>query len=161
MSKGFLVFLAAGLVAVAVMIGIVLFSARGGHIELRGSIQKVRTMAADENSSIVVVDFRFVNPADYPFVVRDVQVKIEGKDGKAAEGAVISEVDAKKMFEYYPLLGQKYNDSLLARERIAPHQQLDKMIGARFELPEAQVQARRKLIIRVEDVDGAVSEITQ
>ena len=161
MSKGFLVFLGVGLAVVAVFVGIVLFSARGGHIELRGSIQKVRTMAADENSSIVVVDFRFVNPADYPFVVRTIEVKIEGKDGKTTEGSVISEVDAKKMFEYYPLLGQKYNDSLLSRERIAPHQQLDKMTCARFEIPEAQVQARRKLIIRVEDVDGAVSEIAQ
>jgi hypothetical protein len=35
------------------------------------------------------------------------------------------------------------------------------MIAAKFDVPEAQLQARKGLSIRIEDVDGAVSEITE
>jgi hypothetical protein len=73
----------------------------------------------------------------------------------------VSEVDAARLFEYFPLLGQKYNDSLIARTRLEPHRTLDRMIAAKFEIPEAQLQARKGLRIRIEDVDGAVSEIAE
>jgi hypothetical protein len=74
---------------------------------------------------------------------------------------VVSEGDAQRIFEYYPALGQKYNPSLVARTRIAARQSMDRMLAARFEVPEKELQARRRLIIRVEEVDGAVSEIAE
>lgn len=161
MPRTFWTFLAIGVALAAGLVGFVLFFNRGAHLELKGSIQKVRTLAADENSSIAVADFRFVNGASYPFVVRDVTVSIEDKNGKKIDGAVVSESDARRLFEYYPILGQKFNETLMSRQRIAARQSMDKMVAARFEIPEPQLQARKKLIIRVEDVDGAVSEITQ
>jgi hypothetical protein len=94
-------------------------------------------------------------------VVRSIDVKIEDKDGKVLEGDEISELDAKRLFEYYPVLGQKFNDSLLVQTKIAPKESLDRMIAARFEVPEAQIQSRKKITLRIEDVDGAVSEISQ
>jgi hypothetical protein len=35
------------------------------------------------------------------------------------------------------------------------------MIAARFEIPEGRLRARKGLLIRVEEVDGAVSEIVE
>src|ERR1044071_4537361 len=108
---------------------------RGAHVELKGSVLKVRTASLDENSSVAVIDFRFVNPSNVPFVVRSVDVKMEGKDGNSVEGMPVSEVDAKRLFQYYPLLGQKYNDSLLMRDKIPARQAEDRMIAVRFDMP--------------------------
>src|SRR5437588_4821587 len=113
--------LAVGLVVVACAVGGVLYMQRGAHIELDGKILKVRTKAMDEASSVVVVDFRFTNPSNYNFVVREVGVSIEDRDGKILDGSQVSELDARRLFEYYPQLGQKYNDSLLMKNKLAPH----------------------------------------
>jgi hypothetical protein len=90
-----------------------------------------------------------------------VDVFVEDENGQVHEGAVISEADAKRLFEALPLLGQKYNESLLIRTRIRPRETMDRMVAARFELPEARLASRRRLWVRVEDVDGAVSEIAE
>ena len=150
-----------GLALILVAIGVIFYLQRGAHIELKGSILKVRTQALDENSSVAVVDFRFVNPSDYSFVVRTVTVSVTDGNGRSSDGAEVSEVDAKRLFQYYPLLGQKYNDSLLMRDKIPAHQSQDRMVAARFEIPVQQLDARKRLSIRIEDVDGPVSELVE
>jgi hypothetical protein len=150
-----------GIVVVAILVAILFYVQRGAHIELVGAIQKVRTLAIDDNSSVGVIDFRFVNSANYGFIVREVKVTMVDKQGRTLDGAVVSEMDAKRLFQYYPLLGQKYNDTLLVRTKIAPHQSMDRMVAARFEIPEKQLQDRKQLRIWIEDVDGAVSEIVE
>lgn len=158
-SKQVLVFVGVGLALVGAMIAGALYLNRGAHVVLEGSIQKVRTLGLEERSSIAIADFRFVNPADYPFIVRKVEVFCDLADGKTAEGTVVAEVDARRLFDYYKTLGPKYNDSLVVRDKVAPRQSLDRMIAARFEVPENALQSGRQIRIRVEDVDGAVSEI--
>ena len=71
------------------------------------------------------------------------------------------EVDAKRIFEYYPILGQKYNASLITRDRIPGRTTEDRMIVARFEIPVAALDARKNLKVRIEDVDGPVSELAE
>jgi hypothetical protein len=115
----------------------------------------------DENSSVAVIDFRFVNPANYPFVVREVKVSIEDKNGKKIEGQPVSELDARRLFQYYPQLGQKFNDSLMMRDKIMGRQSMDKMIASRFEVPEAALQERRKLTLTIVDVDGPEAELVE
>jgi hypothetical protein len=159
--KDRLIFLGAGLCIVALLVGGFLYATRGSHIRLEGKIQKVRFLPADEKSSVVVVDFRFANPARYPFVVRTVQVFAEMKDGARLEGAVISDSDAKRLFDYYPDLGAKYNESLITREKIPPGAYLDRMISARFEAPEPQLADRKQIIVRIEDVDGASTQLME
>ncbi len=161
MRKQLLPFIGIGVVVAGLAVALVFYLQRGAHLELQGAIQKVRTLAVEEKASIAVVDFRFVNSSDYLFVVREVKVSIEDRQGAIHDGAVVSEVDAQRLFEYFPALGQKYNASLLVRTRIAGRQSMDRMLAARFELSEKDLQARRRLIIRVEDVDGAVSELTE
>ena len=71
---------------IAIGLGAMFYMQRGAHVELKGSVLKVRTAALDENSSLAVIDFRFVNPSDVPFVVRTVDVTMEGKDGNTSQG---------------------------------------------------------------------------
>ncbi len=134
---------------------------RGAHIEPTGKILKVRTLALDEGSSIAVVDFRVVNSSDYTVVVREVAVTVDESNGTSADGTVVSEMDARRLFQYYPVLGPKYNDSLIIRDRIKPHESLDRMIAARFEMPVARLDARKKLRLRVVDVDGPSGELVE
>jgi hypothetical protein len=150
-----------GLVVIAIAIAGVFWMQRGAHVELRGSVLKVRTAALDENSSVAIIDFRFVNPADVPFVVRTVDVTMEGRDGSTSQGLPVSEVDAKSLFQYYPTLGQKYNDSLLMRDKIPGRQTEDRMIAARFEMPVDKLETRKTFRIRIEDVDGPASELVE
>jgi len=150
-----------GLAVIAIAVAGVFWLQRGAHVELKGSILKVRTAAMDESSSIAVIDFRFANSSDVPFVVRQVDVTMEGKDGNTYKGEAVSEVDAKRVFQFYPLLGQKYNDSLLMRDRVPARAVQDRMIAARFEMPVAKIDERKAFTVRIEDVDGPVSELVE
>ncbi len=161
LEKRFATMFGVGVVVVILAVIWVFYVQRGAHVELTGKILKVRTQAMDENSAVAVVDFRFANPADYPFVVRSVEVSVKGKDGQTYTGQPVSEVDAKRLFEYYPLLGQKYNESLLMRDKVAPHASEDRMIAARFEMPQDKLDARQNLSVRIEDVDGPVSQLAE
>jgi hypothetical protein len=160
LSKQFLLTFGIGLVAILIVVAGILYIQRGAHVELKGAILKVRTMGMDDNSSLAVVDFRFVNPSDYPFVVRSVDVTAT-VDGQNNSSTPVPEVDAKRIFEYYPILGQKFNTSLLTRDKIPGRKSEDRMIVARFEIPVAKLDARTNLKIRIEDVDGPVSELLE
>jgi hypothetical protein len=154
-------FLGIGLVVVAIALVWVFYMQRGAHVELQGSIQKVRTLALDENSTALIVDFRVLNPSDYSFMVRRAEVFLTDPAGVERQGTGIAEVDARQLFQYFPALGPKYNDSLVMRASIGPHRSLDRMLAVRLELPEALVQARKGLLIRVEEVSGPVSEVAE
>jgi hypothetical protein len=154
-------FVVIGIVAVVVGILAIFYVQRGAHVELTGSVQKVRTLVLDENSSAALIDFRVLNPSDYPFIVRKADVMLVEKGGNTLDGMMIADVDTQRLFQYYPVLGQKYNESLVIRTKINPHQSLDRMLAVRFDVPEKQLQARQALRIRIEDVDGLVSEIVE
>ena len=161
LSKQFLLTFGIGLVLVLCATGIILYLQRGAHVELRGAILKVRTMGMDDNSSLAVVDFRFANPSNYPFVVRSVDVTATGTDGQNYSSTPVPEVEAKRIFDYYTVLGPKFNTSLIARDKIPGQQSADRMIMTRFEVPVAQLDARKTIKVRIEDVDGPVSELVE
>lgn len=161
MKLRLLMFVLAGALLAGTAVAFIFYIQRGAHMRLEGAVQKVRTLAIDENSSVAVVDFRLTNAADYPWVVRSVEGSLTDAQGYSVQGTTIADADATRLFEYFPLLGQKFNDSLVARTKIAPHQTLDRMIALKFDIPEAQLQSRKQLRIRIEEVDGAVSEITE
>ncbi|MDW8131481.1 MAG: hypothetical protein RMI94_13100 [Bryobacterales bacterium] len=157
----FLPFLGAGLAVVAVLVATIVWMQGGAHLRLEGKIGRVRTLALPDASSLLVVDFRVRNEADYPFVVRQVQIFVQTEEGETLEGAVASEIDTSALFQYYPILGPRYNPTLVARTKIEPRQSLDRMLAARFEAEEGRLQSRRGLRIRIEELDGAVSEIVE
>lgn len=161
MTKNFGAAFAIGIAAIAIIVGGVLYMQRGARVGLAGSFLKVRTAPMDEKSSVAVIDFRFNNPADVRFVVRDVSVILEDASGNRTTGRTVSELDAQRLFDYVPLLGQKFNRTLMTRDVVAAHAAEDRMVAARFEIPEAQLEARKRLILRIEDVDGPVTEIPE
>jgi len=161
MSKGFLNALLAGLAIIAVAVAAMLFLNRGSRVGLDGQIMKVRTAPLDEHNSVAVIDFRFRNPSHVPFWVRTVTVVMEDKDGSLYQGATVSEVDAKRLFAGIPLLGQKYNQTLLMRDQVAPGASADRMVAATFNAPAARIDARKRFVVRIEDVDGPVTELDE
>jgi len=161
LNQRFLTAFGVGLVVIAIAVAWILYMQRGAHIEPKGRILKVRTQALDESSSVAIADFRVENASDYPVIVKELKVTVEGSDGKTYEGTLVAEMDAKRLFQYYPLLGQKYNDTLKMRDKIAPRETLDRMIAARFEIPQAQLDQRKRLAVRVVDVDGPFGELTE
>ena len=150
-----------GLAVVGLLAGGLLYSTRGAHVELKGSILRVRTHASDEANSIAIVDFRIVNPSDYPFMVRTVTVFVEDKQGNSSAGQTISEMDIKRLFDYYKELGPKFNDSLMTRARVNSKQSLDRMIAASFTMTQENLEQRKRIKLVVEEVDGPVSEIVE
>ena len=56
---------------------------------------------------------------------------------------------------------EKLNPVLKIRDSVEPHQSMDRMICANFDVPDSTIETRRRIIIRVEDVDGVVSEIAE
>jgi hypothetical protein len=150
-----------GIACIAAAVAGIFYMQRGAHVQLQGSVLKIRTAPLDENSSAAVVDFRFTNPSDYRFVVRTVTVIAEDPSGGTQEGSTVSDIDAQRLFDAIPLLGQKYNSTLIMQNNIPPHATEDRMVAARFEMPEARLEKRKRLIVRIEDVDGPVSEISE
>jgi hypothetical protein len=158
-SKNILLASLAGIAALVIVVAIVLHAQRGAHIELTGKILKVRTAPIDENSSVAAVDFRVTDAADYSFMVKSVTLSIVDANGKEIEGQTVSEPDAKRIFDALPLLGPKYNSSLIIGEKIPPRQTIDRMTSARFEVPDSVLEARRNLMMRIDEVDGRATAV--
>ncbi|HXB67575.1 MAG TPA: hypothetical protein VNY05_04995 [Candidatus Acidoferrales bacterium] len=161
MNKNFAIAFGVGLACIVAAVSGVFFIQRGAHMELPGKVLKVRTAALDDNSSVAVLDFRVTNPSDVLFVVRNVTLEMEDPQGNSYLGQVAADTDAKRMFEALPLLGQKFNDTLLIRDKIAAHTSQDRMVAARFEAPVARLDARKKFLIRIEEVDGKSFELLE
>ncbi len=161
MRNRFAATFAIGIATVLVIIGAILYMQRGARVGLTGQVLKVRTAPLDDHSSVAVVDFRFANPSYVRFVVRTVSVILEQPNGNQVEGSVVSEMDAQRLFEGLPLLGQKFNQTLIMQENIPAHSSEDRMVAARFEVPDSILESRKRLLLRIEDVDGPVTEISE
>ena len=161
MKSNFAIAFGIGLACIAAAIFGIFFIQRGSHMELPGKVLKVRTAPLDENSSVAVLDFRVSNPSDVLFQVRTVTLEMDDTDGKSYLGQVAADTDAKKLFEAIPLLGQKFNDTLLMRDKIAAHTSQDRMVAARFEAPVAKLDARKRFVIHIEEVDGKEFELSE
>jgi len=160
MNKQLLIFVGIGVAVVAVAIVLVFSSTKGSHLELKGEILKIRTGALDEQNSAAVLDFRLENPSDIPFVVRDVSAKLEKLDGTTFEGMVVARADMNMLFQYNKFLGQRYNDALTIKDKIAPHSKLDRMVAVRFEVPDNQLEGAKAIHLEIQDMDGALFDTT-
>ena len=161
MSKTFAIAFGIGLACIAIAVAGIFYMQRGAHVDLEAKTLKVRSIALDENSTLVAVDFRISNWSDYPFKVRTVTVLLEDPSGGQIEGQTVSEPDAKRVFTALPLLGQKYNDSLIMNDTIPARATWDRMIASRFDMPQAKVEGRKRLVTRIEEVDGKIVEIPE
>jgi hypothetical protein len=150
-----------GLAIIALAVGGIFVMQRGDRMELPGKILKVRTAPLDEDSSVAVIDFRMTNPSNILFEVREVTVELDDNQGKSYLGQSVSEVDAKRLFEGLPVLGPKFNPTLLMRERLGSRGSADRMIAARFQAPMALLDGRKRFVVRIEEVDGKSFEYVE
>ena len=161
MKSDFPIAFAVGLAVIALAVGGIFFMQRNDKIDLPGKIMKVRTAELDQDSSVAVIDFRVTNPGNVLFEVRTVTVEMEDADGKTYQGQVSSDSDAERLMQAVPVLGQKYNKTLIMKERIGAHGSQDRMAAVRFQAPLAKLDARKRLLVRVEEVDGKTFEYTE
>ncbi len=157
-SKQFLIFFGVGVVAIAIALVAIFAGTKGSHLELKGKIMKIRTGALGDQDSIAVLDFRVENPSDVPFVVRQVEVSLEEKDGSMAEGANIAKGDLKGLFQYNRFLGDQLNDALTIKDTIPPHTTVDRMVASRFDVTNRDLGASKAIHLSIQDVDGPLLE---
>jgi hypothetical protein len=160
-----------GLAAIAMLVGGIFYIQRGDKIDLPGKILKVRTAVLDDGkgdrgedhpaTSVAVIDFRVTNPSDVIFEVRTVGVQMVGADGKVIDGQISSDSDAAAMMKALPTLGEKYNKTLMVKERVGAHGSEDRMVAVRFVTPLTELDARKNLKIRIEEVDGKTFEYSE
>ena len=156
--------LAAAAIAVAVVgvaLGLILYSTRNNAVGVVGDILKVRTHPSDAENTLVALDFRLRNPSTQQFVVREVEVFLDPKSGEPLQAMVSSEIDARRLFDYYKVLGPKYNDTLVRRDKINSGESIDRGVLVSFSAPEAAVNDRKALRLVIHDVDGTKSEILE
>jgi hypothetical protein len=161
MSKQFLIFFGVGVVVVVVAVITILSVNKGSHLELKGKILKIRTGALSDQDSIAVLDFRVENPSNVPFVVRQVEVTLEKKDGAMAEGITVAKGDLKQLFRYNRFLGDQYNEALTIKDTVPPHGTVDRMVAARFDLTNKDLEASKAIHLSVQDLDGPLWETSQ
>jgi len=133
---------------------------RGSHLQLNGSILKVRSLA-DGDGTIVFADFRVTNTAMIPFVVNGVEMTMETPEGEVAKAVVFSKSDVEQATKYLKLLGPKYNDVLSIKDQLPPINTNDRMVAGRFPFPPKYFQQRKTLRLRIQEMDGIVAEITE
>jgi hypothetical protein len=158
MSKRFAIFFGVGVVVIAIAVALVLSSTKGSHLVLNGKVLKVRTGALSQDDCIAVLDMRLENPSNLAFVVRQVEVTLEKKDGTMADGLVVSKGDLKQLFQFNRFLGDQYNDSLTIKDQVPPHATVDRMVAARFEVKHQELDEAKAIHLSIQDMDGPLFE---
>ncbi len=151
----------AGLALAAALIGGVLGWRSGDKLQPTGRILKVRSAPIDEQHCLVVMDLRLTNDSNIALEIQQTSVSVEPKEGGASQGSIVSGVDTRSLFTYYPVLGEAYNNPLIANTRIGPKQTLDFMLAARLDLPETSLAERRNLSVTARDRSGVTVELLE
>jgi hypothetical protein len=160
MSKQFLIMFGVGLIVIGAAIFFVVNGNKGSHLELKGNILKVRTGALSDQDCIAVLDLRLENPSDVPFVVREVEVTLNKQDGSTATAAIIAKTDLHQVFQYNRFLGDQFNDSLTINDKVPPHTTVDRMVAARFDVPNKDLENAKNLHVSIQDMDGPLFEFS-
>jgi hypothetical protein len=161
MSKPFLITFGIAVVVIGALIWLGFAKTEGNHLAPTGSIGKVRTIKAADDVTFMVIDFKVKNDSDRDMIVRSVESQVDAADGSTIMGNGVAATDIKSAFRSYPLLGEQYNPILKERDTIPAHQEVDRMVGLRFDAPADKVESRKRVILRLEDVTGPVLELTK
>lgn len=156
--------LAAGLIAVAAVaavLGVILFSTRHNKVEVKGQVLKARSHQLSPDRTVVLMDVRLENPSTQQFMVKQVEVYVDGADGKPVQADIFSDIDGQRVIDYYPVLGKKYNPSLIQRDKIPAGKSADRTLLINVPISDTQFAARKRLRIVVHDADGPTSEIAE
>jgi len=161
MSNRFPLILLASLVVISGIVWTAVSIHQSSLVRLDGSVLKVRTFPLTPESTLLMVDFRVNNPTRLPFVVEKVEMFVDRSGGDPAPGDMLSRADVDRVFEYTKLAGPKYNDTLIVSTRIQPGESLDRMSVGRVDLPEAAIDGRLAVRLRIREIDGQVAEVRE
>jgi hypothetical protein len=160
-NKPFVITFAAAIVVIAALIWLGFAKTEGNHLAPTGSIGKIRTVAAGDDVTFMVIDFRVKNDSDRDMIVHSVEAALDTAEGDTVMGGGVASADVRSAFQNYPLLGDQYNPILKERDTIPAHQAVDRMVGVRFDIPSAKVESRKRVVLRVEDITGPFVELTK
>ena len=156
MKKLLIALIAVGVVAVGF-----LFFSSGSQSRLEGEIVEVRTLEVQPTAAVALVNFEATNVTSRPFVAYDRRLELVDPDGKRLVGKIVQGVDLQDLFKYFPQLGAMKNEPFLHEGTIEGGETRRGLIAARFEVPEAQIQARDRLVLRLVDGANRPSELTE
>src|SRR5580693_4670314 len=91
-------FLIVGLAVVGAALGFLLIGTKGNHLELNGTILKVRVLPLS-SASLVIVDFRVTDPSDVPFIMKGATLTLEPASGPTLDGMTVSKTDIENVFK--------------------------------------------------------------
>ena len=134
---------------------------KGSHLVLNGSIKKVRIQELEPKRSLMILDFRLTNPSDFTFEVKNIDLYLTTSDGEVVEGAFAAQMNTDQIFESYNTLGQRYNPTLVSREKIPPGKIVDRMVAVSVNLPAAAVESRKKLVLKIEEMNRMITELVE
>ena len=160
-NKSILISMAVGLVVASVVVGVIVLKQQGASPRLAGQITNVRTLGMDQSSSVAIVDFRFTNDSKYRFVVGSTAMSVVDAQGQSHEGRILAASNIHQLFELFPALGLKAGEPLIIKTRIPQGVSSLATLAARFEIPKEALDARKKISVSVQDVDGPVSELSR
>lgn len=154
-------FLLASLVVIGGIVWILISGQQGRLANLEGSILKVRTYPLNPNATLVFADFRVTNPGQAAFIVDKVEMILYPSAGEPISAGILTREEVDRVFEYQKIAGPKYNDPLIIANRVEPSETIDRMSAGRVELPEAAIEKRLSLRIKVHAMGGRVAEIAE
>ena len=157
-SKSFAITFLIGLMVIGLAIWAVFYKQAGAHIEPEGTILNVRTVKLDDTASAAVIELRLSNDSDYELVTRTIEVSAVTAKGDV-QGNVVAEMDVKELFKNFPVLGEQFNPILKARDKVRPHSSIDREVCAQFTIPVQELDQRRDLVVRVQDISGPTAEM--
>lgn len=158
-SKPFGIAFGAAIVVIVIVVWTGFVRTAGNHLAPAGKIGKVRTVAASDDLTYMVIDFNVENDSDRDMIVRSIEGEIATADGDTLMATPVAAADVAAAFRSYPLLGEQFNPVLKERDKVPAHQMIDRMVGLRIDAPIAKVEARKQVTLRVEDVTGPVLEL--
>ncbi|HYZ83774.1 MAG TPA: hypothetical protein VE621_05205 [Bryobacteraceae bacterium] len=153
-----------GLIALAIVgafVGAGLFVTKDNRLKLTGKVLQVRSYAISPETSIAVIDLSLKNPSTQQFQLGETAVELVKRDGSTVPGEIASNAEADRFFQYYPVLGKRYNPSLVRKTILNSGAGRDYMLSVRFDVPDSEIQNRKGVRIKLVDVDGVGSEITE
>ena len=148
-----------GLALVAAVLGVTLWQNQGSRLILEGSMRKVRIQKVDDANTAAIVEVRLNNPSDLPFEVKDLKLTLETAKGPV-DGTLFRSKDLDAFFDFYKAsLGVRFNDSLRIGERLKSRTLVERTVGASFPVSEAELTGRRRLVLTLKAIDGAVPTV--
>jgi hypothetical protein len=159
-SKPFAITFAVAIALIGGLIWLGFANTKGNHLAPTGSIGKVRTIAAGDDVTFMVIDFKVKNDSDRDMIVHSIEASVDTAAGPIM-GSGVADSDIKSAFQSYPLLGDQYNPVLKERDKVPAHQEVDRMVGIRFDVPAQKIEARKRVVLVLDDVTGTAVELTK